>query len=240
MNEVLKQLIALQGVDTEISQINLKKKRLPDEIRHLENEYLAAQAVVAESRAQLEETVKRHRELEEKLKKAVESVKKAKEKLLEVKTNKEYQAGLLEIETMEKKSEEYEEAIINILDEIEVKKKALKENEAYIRGEEKKYEEKKKELTEELNVIDDALSACIERREKIKANLSAEILKKYEAIKAINNGLAVVPAWREVCSGCHMNIPPQLYNELYAGDKIIFCPECNRILYWYDQSKDNI
>jgi len=240
LNEVLRKLIALQGIDSEISQINAKRKSLPEEIQKIDDEFDAIKARVDQCRAQMEETAKRHRELEEKLKKAGESLKKAKEKLLEVKTNKEYQAGLLEIEAMEKKNEEYEEAIILILDEIDGQKKDLKEKEAHLRAEEKKHEEKRKELTGELEAIDDKLLACLEQRKQLTASLPPDILKKYEQIKAINHGLAVVPAWREVCSGCHMNIPPQLYNELYAGDKLIYCPECNRILYWYNQSKDNV
>ncbi|MCX7981854.1 MAG: C4-type zinc ribbon domain-containing protein [Syntrophales bacterium] len=240
MDEVLRNLIALQGVDSEINQINLKKKTLPEELRKLDNEFASLRADVEKSRALLEETIKKHRELEEKLKKAGEALKKAKEKLLEVKTNKEYQAGLMEIEAMEKKNEEYEEAIILILDEIDGQKKTLKDKEEQLKIEGTKYEIRKKELMDELEALDEKLSSCLERKKELSSSLAPEIMKKYEQIRAINHGLAVVPAWREVCSGCHMNIPPQLYNELYAGDKLIYCPECHRILYWFDQSKDNV
>jgi predicted nucleic acid-binding Zn-ribbon protein len=29
-----------------------------------------------------------------------------------------------------------------------------------------------------------------------------------------------------------MNIPPQLFVEIKKNEKIIQCPQCNRILYW--------
>jgi len=237
--EALRDLIALQGIDNQISQINIKKVKLPEEIERLENEFAALREGVAEAQARLEETVKRHKELEDQLKKAGEALKRAREKLLEVKTNKEYQASLAEIETMEKKNEGYEEAIIVILEEIDAQKKELKEREEELKREEGRYESRKRQLLTALDAIGQELATCMEEHERIKAHIPPEILKKYEAIKAINHGLAVVPAWKEVCSGCHMNIPPQLYNELYEGDRLIYCPECNRILYWYDQSKDN-
>ncbi len=35
-----------------------------------------------------------------------------------------------------------------------------------------------------------------------------------------------------VCQGCHMNIPPQMYNELQREDSLKMCPSCERIIYW--------
>jgi uncharacterized protein len=29
-----------------------------------------------------------------------------------------------------------------------------------------------------------------------------------------------------------MNIPPQMYNELQRSDILMFCPHCQRIVYW--------
>jgi len=56
-------------------------------------------------------------------------------------------------------------------------------------------------------------------------------------IKARRNGIAIVAVSRGICSGCHMNIPPQLYNELQRSEQILCCPNCNRILYW-DETAD--
>jgi len=66
--EALRDLIALQGIDNQISQINIKKVKLPEEIERLENEFAALREGVAEAQARLEETVKRHKELEDQLK----------------------------------------------------------------------------------------------------------------------------------------------------------------------------
>jgi predicted nucleic acid-binding Zn-ribbon protein len=49
--------------------------------------------------------------------------------------------------------------------------------------------------------------------------------------------LAVVSVWKEVCNGCHMNLPPQLYIELQKSFELHSCPNCNRIIYWYNQER---
>jgi hypothetical protein len=34
-----------------------------------------------------------------------------------------------------------------------------------------------------------------------------------------------------ICRGCHMNIPPQLYNNVRKFDIVYNCPWCFRLLY---------
>jgi predicted nucleic acid-binding Zn-ribbon protein len=46
----------------------------------------------------------------------------------------------------------------------------------------------------------------------------------------------VVAVWKEVCDGCHMSIPPQLYNELQKSNELITCPSCSRIIYWENRN----
>ena len=71
----------------------------------------------------------------------------------------------------------------------------------------------------------------------LKEQIAADMLKRYDMIKSRSNGLAVVSAWKEICAGCHMNIPPQMYIELQKDVDIQYCPHCNRIIYWEDQVK---
>jgi hypothetical protein len=45
-------------------------------------------------------------------------------------------------------------------------------------------------------------------------------------------GLAVVEIRGGTCQGCHMNIPPQLFNLIQRNEQVIPCPNCQRILHW--------
>ena len=65
---------------------------------------------------------------------------------------------------------------------------------------------------------------------KIISIIDPEILPLYERIKT-RNGIAIAPARNEVCTGCHMKIPPQLFNEVLTLSRMIQCPNCGRILY---------
>lgn len=237
MKEQLSLLIELQKAESEINKINIKCKSLPEEIAKLEEAFSVFEAGLEEDRKKFEDTQQAHREKDEKLKKGQESFKKTKERLNEVKTNKEYQAVLKEIEAFEQKNSEAEDQIIALLEAVDKAKAEFKIKEKEMESYQQRYGEAKKKMEAELHSLGDLLQTCRRKSEKLRGKIPAELLKKYEAIKTLHNTLAVVAVWKEVCGGCYMNIPPQLYIELQRSTELHTCPNCNRIIYWYDQNE---
>jgi hypothetical protein len=210
---------------------------LPGELAKLDQSFQDFFAGFEKDRIALEELGKAHKEKEEKFKRGVEGLKKIKERLSEVKTNKEYQAMLKEMEATESKNSSIEDEILVIMDKLDQSRKGFaardKELEAYRR----KYESKKQEIEGELTAVDAEIAANLEKQSLLREQIDPALLKKYEAIKPRSSGLAVTVVWKEVCMGCHMNIPPQLYIELQKDVDIRYCPQCNRIIYWEDQTR---
>jgi predicted nucleic acid-binding Zn-ribbon protein len=130
-----------------------------------------------------------------------------------------------------------EDSIISLLEKIDESTVVLKAREGELETHRRQHEKEKKRLEEQMRSLDADLLACEQKIHDQKMLISSDLLKKYETIKDRNNGLAVVSVWKEVCDGCHMNIRPQLYNELQKSAALLFCPNCNRIIYWYDQGQ---
>lgn len=237
MKDQILLLIKLQKSDSEIKKIKIKEKELPNEIIRLDEEFQNLEKRVEEEGGRLEELNRLHREKEESLKRGIESLKKTKDRLLEVKTNKEYHAMLKEIEITEKKNSEIEDKIIYVLEEIDDVRRGLKTKEEELSVYRLKYEEERKKIGEEMNSIDSERLVCQEKISDLSENINVDILRRYEIIKERRDGLAVVSVWNGACNGCHMNIPPQMYNELQKSADLMLCPNCNRIIYWNDISK---
>jgi len=69
-------------------------------------------------------------------------------------------------------------------------------------------------------------------------DIDAELLATFNKVKSNqSNAIGIVAVVDAVCQGCHMNIPPQMYNELQRGDSLKRCPICDRIIYWKDNPK---
>jgi len=231
-------LIELQKDDLTTSRISIKKRELPEKLMKLNEGFQAFSVSLEDEKKNLDEYHKRHRDKESKLKSAQENLKKTKDRLLEVKTNKEYQAILKEIETIEKRKSDTEDEIIVCLDEIDHREKALREKEEQFKGYRLRYETERLKMEEDIANLDAELVTAQQKIRETRKRLPEYIFKKYEMIKGLNNGLAVVSVWKEVCNGCHMNIPPQLYNDLQRSIELLSCPHCSRIMYWDDQGKN--
>jgi hypothetical protein len=71
-----------------------------------------------------------------------------------------------------------------------------------------------------------------DRREDLARGMNPTLRVKYEQIFERRQGTAVVAVRQGVCLGCHVGVPPQMYNELQKFRDIRQCPNCYRILYF--------
>ena len=218
--------------------IQAKKENLPIRMNELEQEYTSVCDAVEAQRTQVDGLRKRRKEKDSQLQAGQESLKRTRERLFEVKTNKEYQSMLKEIEIFEGKNSRLEDEVISFLDELDRLEAELKVQERDLEDRRRLYEEERRKMEEELNSLNGELEDCTRKNAEIRKEIPAEILRKYEKIKGIGRGLAVVAVWKEVCGGCHMTIPPQLYNDLQKTKALITCPNCNRIIYWENRNSE--
>jgi len=217
-------------------RIAARKKDLPVRMEGLEEEFRAVCSVVAGEQEQLEALRKRRRERDTQLQTGQETLKRTRERLFEVKTNKEYQSILKEIETLEAKNSHTEDEVISLLEELDRLETAVKTRQEELEGQRRLYEEQKAKLTEELDALAGELEACLQGSGELRKKVPADILRKYEQLKNAGRGVAVVAVWKEVCDGCHVSIPPQLYNELQKSKALMTCPNCSRIIYWENRN----
>ncbi len=237
MKELLARLIEVQKMEAEAEKIQTAQKNLPTRLHTLEAEFQVVCEAIEHKRKEFDEKQKQKREKERQLQAGQEALKRTRDRLSEVKTNKEYQSMLKEIETSLLKNGKLEDEIISLLDGLEGLAGEMKSEEQVFEVSRRSYEEEKQMIQARIGSLTGKLDDCLLKSEKLKMEMPADIIKKYEKIKkVVGNGVAVVPVWKEVCYGCHMAIPPQMYNELQTLDEIVTCPNCNRIIYWEDRT----
>lgn len=237
MKEQLLLLIELQECDSQLVKIAGRKKILPEKIDKLDEAFTTFQKEIEQNKKKYDELKAHHADCENKIKKINETMIKTKERLLEVKNNKEYQAMLKENEAAETMCGNVETEIISILDELEKLSILVKKDQAILEEQRKKYEEEKRLIEVDLNSIDADFMNWEQKRVVLKDKVPVDLLVRYEKIKKRNNGVGVISVWKAVCNGCHMNIPPQLYNELQKTSELISCPNCQRIMYFQNKEK---
>ena len=231
MNEQLRFLRELQDVDLELIAIEADKQRYPVEINNLDEELASAKDVFKKRAEKIELLEKERRQKEGDLELEQERMKRAQSKLYEVKTNKEYQALLAEIEALKEINSQREIEILEIMDEIDELKREYARTEKELLETEQKIGGEKKRLEENLGRVDGVLASKKRKRTLVAKKISPELMALYKTLRE-RKRKAVVPARYGACQGCNMKIPPQMFNEVQKSQDIIVCPSCNRILFW--------
>lgn len=237
MKEKLLLLISLQECDSQLVKLSSKKIKLPEKICKIEEDFQIYKENVEQNKRKYDELKVQRAECEATVKKLSEGMIKTKERLLEVKNNKEYQAMLKEIETSEKTRGDIESRIIALMEEMDKLSVLVKKDEETLKHAESNHEKEKKIIEDDLSAVDADTLTWTEKRTVLQKSIPADLLAQYERVKKRNNGVGVIPVWKAVCNGCHMNIPPQLYNELQRSNDLLSCPNCNRIMYFQNQEE---
>jgi len=222
----------LQKIDVQLKEISTFLSEVPTKIQDIENRIEDSLQVVTEAKDKLAANQKERRDLEAQVQDQKALVTKYKRQLGEVKTNREYQSLLHEIEEAEKKADSLEEEIISEMlraDEIEeeIKKAGKIAAESQVNlSEEKNLLLKQRSEKEELK------ESFQEERNDLVPKIPKDQIALYETISKKNNGISLSPVNEEFCSMCHMRIRPQVINELKAANSIILCENCGRILHF--------
>jgi predicted nucleic acid-binding Zn-ribbon protein len=225
-------LASLQTVDREIKQQHGKKQNLLEEIQTKEQEIGAKQLEIERLASALAESEKLRQEkdriFQDEGKKAAER----RMRMNKIKNSKELMALQREIDLIKAGNAEREEELIKLMEETErinAEIKSKQEELAHLKAE---WEKKQTELQAKISGIDQAVSEAALRRQTIAAQVTRDLISRYELIFARRGGMAVVEVAGGICQGCYMNIPPQLWNEIIRSEKVHLCPSCQRILYY--------
>jgi len=235
IQEQINILVEVQGVELEIHQADRLVNSLSNEATALDQTMAECEALASSEKAALDDLKKAYRDLESEAKVNAEMIVKSNEKLRAVKTNKEYQSILKEIDEIRKKNSSIEDRMLEQLETIESAEAAIKAKEAELAGFVQSYQEKKEAFAAKEKRERQAVEALNEKKARISATANPEFITVLDDVKKKVRGLAVVPVQQAICMGCHMNIPAQLYNELQRFDELRFCPHCHRIIYWKEQ-----
>jgi len=232
LKEQLELLVKLQNFDLNILRAQRIKEENPQRINQLEETLEKERKELQSIEKQLEEVKKKRIGKEQDLAVAEEQIRRTKKRLTSVKTNKEYQAALKEIEVIENQKSKLEEEILIFMEQYDQIKRNLEKIEDHFNLTIKKTEEKKIELQKNIEECIKAIEEQQKMREELLPKIESKLFSQYQRIKQKRTEPIVVPVEDSCCQGCHVNIPPQLFNEVKKCKTIIKCPYCGRFLYW--------
>ena len=230
--EQIKILIDLQEIMSRVRVLDTDKRKVPLEVADLKGLFEEREAKFLAVQQEFEQLKKDRRDKEREIEEERDKVEHAKAKLMSIKTNKEYYAMLKEIEQTKRANTQREDELLAILQRYEDAEKRLAEFQAEVDDVGGRYRERMVDIEARMGSFDKDIAVLEGKKAEVVKRLDKGLARRFEMIFDRRDGVAVIPARNQSCTGCHMHISPQLFNMLQRDDRIHTCPNCNRILFY--------
>ncbi|MEM7262710.1 MAG: C4-type zinc ribbon domain-containing protein [Planctomycetota bacterium] len=153
------------------------------------------------------------------------------ERLGKAANDTEFQGFQKQIERYEGEKTSVEESIMVLMDEMDMIKKAERELSESLGQAEGDASADADEFEKELAEIRAEATTLVEKRDKTRTDIDAELLDKYDLLFSRYRVTSLSSAEGGVCAGCHMALSPQIMNQLKTGREVIICNHCSRLLH---------
>jgi predicted nucleic acid-binding Zn-ribbon protein len=224
----------LQQVDLQILESDKKLKKIPEDLHQVKAQMDELYEKIERDRTTLKEAEKWRVEHDKAIEMQQELLAKSKGKLATARNEREANAAQREIDTIRRALSEREEEAIHILEVVEQTGESIAQKEEMYANLQDAFKGMETESRKQVESMEAEVKKLESDRKRIARSIDKPIADMYEKIRQ-RRPRAVVAAVRGTCGGCHMMLPPQIYNLIQRQDRILTCPSCFRIVY-FDES----
>ena len=232
MQQQLEMLLKLQVIDYDLGELERSKEYLPDMMENLKKEMAEAKLKFDVCEQDLEEATLKQKSLELEIKTKEEELQKYQQQMMSIKTNKEYDALVAEIDNIKAVVSNAETELIEKIDLIA----SLTENiDEYKTKLEQITDNNAKQLAvlqHKIDSIGDKVSTKVSERDLVTGNVPRPILSIYNRVRKGKGGSVVVAVKKRACGACYKALTPKKVQEIRKADKILTCDNCGRMLFW--------
>ncbi|HBD92652.1 MAG: hypothetical protein A2015_03825 [Spirochaetes bacterium GWF1_31_7] len=161
------------------------------------------------------------------------------EKINLVKTQKEYEAIDRTLKTNKEREDEISIQIMQDRRMTDDLRSDIEDYELNLKQQEEEISKEQDRINIELDKIKKELDVIKKKEAEIVPEIGDDFRYKFEKIVKNKEGKGIVAITGGYCTGCFLVLPPEYINKVRSNDKIYFCPNCSRTLY-FDESPDNI
>jgi hypothetical protein len=230
-------LAALQEIDQRLQKKGHTLQQLRQQTTAMLSEINAKEREAEGQQQQITQLETSRDAAELRLHEEEDKIKEKRVRLNRIRNDRELQALRREIDSMKETNGKLEEDVIQFMEQIEQAKTNLTQTREQIAGLKNRIETESAEIDAHIRALEEEIRLEQGERDKLSADIDADLCARYERIFAKRGGLAVVEIRAGTCQGCHMHIPPHMSNQLLSNVQqntgvIFHCPHCGRILIW--------
>jgi predicted nucleic acid-binding Zn-ribbon protein len=231
MNSLIEQFIELTRIDHEIAQVREQLSGYPMMIAQMDAVEARQAKLIEEAEAALEESRHERRKVEKEIAVLQEQIRKLLLQQSAVKTNKEYQTLLHEIEQVRGKIDALETAGIEYLDSEEKDGAGKKEAQGRLAAIKAEHGDERRRIEVQIAEKQARAVRLGSERERRLAALPEDQKEDYILLNERYPGTACAPLDGENCGGCHWTLVPHTRQLVRKSEDLVHCEHCRRYLY---------
>ncbi len=240
MNPQLSLLVQLQNLDLKIHEIEDQQQKIPKRIQAAQLPIDQATSRLQDLKSSIEKITGERRSAEQDLTSHEDHIQKMRTRLNELKTNKEYQAHLFEIDLAKKKKDALEEKVLLVMERGDQKEQEIKELEALLTQASQAFSKEKTQLDLAKIKYEEDMTQLARDKKDVVANLEKNLWDRYATLKSTKSVVVIAGIRERTCLGCQLQLPPQLIADVKRADQLLSCPYCHRILYWEEMISESV
>lgn len=235
---LLKLLIQLSEIDSSLAAIDRDRKRLEKDLAS-QKEAIRSKAIIFRDKDQVAKKKQLISQEEDKAIKMEQVRLTDRRKALGTFTNYKLQeTALREIENNARQLGLREEALITIIDEADGLTKETVQIRAELESEKKEYDKFLVLSAETFSNLSDKEARYQTQRGTLLPEIPSSELSVYERTRARHPDSPLAFIKNATCSGCFIQIGPQVSLQVLRGNSLVKCPGCSRILVIEEKSEE--
>jgi predicted nucleic acid-binding Zn-ribbon protein len=231
MVSVIKKLLELQDLDLLMRGIEQELRDIPARKALEEGRLQEHTEALNKAQDELKASHAKVQQLELESESRQVKIRKLRQQQFELKSNKEFKAMDLEIETILGQISNLEDKELVLMDEVEESKVGVDEKSADLK-------EEAANVALDVAQLDERAAEQAQELEQVQAQRAEAIthvdeswLTHYQRVFDRRGNQVVVPLEGGVCGGCHMTLPPAVMHATHKQDEMVCCEYCGRLLY---------
>ncbi|MEW5924715.1 MAG: C4-type zinc ribbon domain-containing protein [Candidatus Zixiibacteriota bacterium] len=227
-------LLKLQVIDYDLGELERSKEYIPDMMENLKREIKEAQELFQKTEKELSESQVMQKSLELEISVKQEELKKLQGQMMSIKTNKEYDALISQIDNVKEAISERETQVLELIEKVEKLNNGIED---YRQKSTEIADQNEKQLAilkEKMDSVGTKISIKEDERLRIGIQVPKRTMSVYERVRKNRGGDVVVAVKKRACGACYKALPPHRIQEIKRGDQIITCDNCGRMLIWHE------
>jgi predicted nucleic acid-binding Zn-ribbon protein len=231
IREQIATLEELSAIDVDLRRIEDQLGKQRGSLEGMRSEVKTLEERLKADREALAMMDKTRSELNHELRQMASQIERSREKLNRSRNERESMAAQRELEELRKLHRDREEEIDRLSLAAEGARTSIADADAKLTDLKAALAGTAEGATAALVVLEAERKTRAEIRERVAGRLPSALYRRYESVRS-RKPVAIARADNGTCLGCHMAVPPMMFQKMRRQEAFEICPSCHRILYY--------